>query len=434
MRGQQRDYARWAELTGDAGWSWDAVLPYFKRHEDHCARRQRMARRRRRMAHREAAPALGHPRRLGAGRAAGRRCRPATTSTAATTKASATSRSTRSAAGAGTRPRPSCGPACMQRANFRLWTGAQVARLQLERDGDGMLRCRGIEAAEGRPARAGDGAARDDPQRRRDRLGADPAAVGHRRRQRWLQARRDAARTSCPASAPTCRTTCRSAPSTRCAARRRSTASPPRCWGKAGIGLQYLLTRSGPMSMAPSQLGAFTRSIARAAAMPNIEYHVQPLSLDAFGEPLHGFDAFTASVCNLNPTSRGWVHIRSPNAEDAPRIAPQLPEHARGPPGGRRFAARHAPHLRAAGAGALPARGMEARACSTRATSSWRGWPATSPRTIFHPVGTTRMGRDDDPMAVLDARCRVRGAARPARGRRRRDAAASPAATPTRRR
>jgi choline dehydrogenase len=92
-------------------------------------------------------------------------------------------------------------------------------------------------------------------------------------------------------------------------------------WGKARIGLEYALKRSGPMSMAPSQLGAFTRS-SPDQPYPNIEYHVQPLSLDAFGEPLHGFNAFTASVCNLNPTSRGTVHIKSNRFEDAPAIAP----------------------------------------------------------------------------------------------------------------
>src|SRR5207237_4221045 len=92
-------------------------------------------------------------------------------------------------------------------------------------------------------------------------------------------------------------------------------------WGKARIGLEYALKRSGPMSMAPSQLGAFTRS-SPEQPWPNIEYHVQPLSLDAFGEPLHSFDAFTASVCNLNPTSRGSVQIKSPHFEDEPAVAP----------------------------------------------------------------------------------------------------------------
>ena len=92
-------------------------------------------------------------------------------------------------------------------------------------------------------------------------------------------------------------------------------------WGKAAIGLEYLLKRSGPMSMAPSQLGAFTKSDP-GRAWPNIQYHVQPLSLDAFGEPLHHFPAFTASVCNLNPTSRGTVQIKNADFRTAPAIAP----------------------------------------------------------------------------------------------------------------
>ena len=180
--------------------------------------------------------------------------------------------------------------------------------------------------------------------------------------------------------------------------------------GKARIGLEYAFKRSGPMSMAPSQLGAFTRS-SPEQPYPNIEYHVQPLSLDAFGEPLHGFNAFTASVCNLNPTSRGTVHIRSNKFEDAPRDRAQLSEHARGPQGGGRLAARHAPHRGAAGAGQVPAHRMAARHRSSRATRSWRGSPATSPPRSSIRSEPPRWARDDDPMAVLDSQLRVRGIA-----------------------
>jgi choline dehydrogenase len=95
-------------------------------------------------------------------------------------------------------------------------------------------------------------------------------------------------------------------------------------WGKLAIGMEYALTRRGPMSMSPSQLGAFTKSDPADPSItrPDIEFHVQPLSLDRFGEPLHRYDAFTASPCNLRPTSRGSVHIESPDA-----MAP--PPHAR---------------------------------------------------------------------------------------------------------
>ena len=81
-------------------------------------------------------------------------------------------------------------------------------------------------------------------------------------------------------------------------------------WGRLGIGLEYALRRTGPMSMAPSQLGAFVRSDP-ARAHANLQYHVQPLSLRAYDQPIDSFPAFTASVCNLNPTSRGSVRIRS---------------------------------------------------------------------------------------------------------------------------
>jgi choline dehydrogenase len=88
-------------------------------------------------------------------------------------------------------------------------------------------------------------------------------------------------------------------------------------WGKMGMGLRYLYDRSGPLSMAPSQLGAFARSGGTDLGQP--EYHVQPLSLERFGEPLHAFPAFTASVCDLRPQSRGRIDIRSANPADAPR-------------------------------------------------------------------------------------------------------------------
>src|SRR5690606_21035959 len=92
-------------------------------------------------------------------------------------------------------------------------------------------------------------------------------------------------------------------------------------FGKARIAAQYALSRSGPVAMAPSQLGIFTRSHPRYAT-PNVEFHVQPLSLDTFGQPLHPYPAITVSVCNLRPNSRGSVTLSSANFRDAPVIAP----------------------------------------------------------------------------------------------------------------
>ncbi len=177
--------------------------------------------------------------------------------------------------------------------------------------------------------------------------------------------------------------------------------------GKAAIGLEYLLKRTGPMSMAPSQLGAFTRSDPQQAH-PNLEYHVQPLSLDAFGEPLHPFPAFTASVCNLNPTSRGSVAIRSPSADDAPAIAP----HYLSTDEDRHIAAVSLRQVRDIASRPALAQyqpqewkpGVQFQTDEDLARLA--GDIAT---TIFHPVGTARMGPDGDAMAVLDARLRVRG-------------------------
>jgi len=177
--------------------------------------------------------------------------------------------------------------------------------------------------------------------------------------------------------------------------------------GKAMIGLEYVLKRSGPMSMSPSQLGAFTRS-DDGQAHANLEYHVQPLSLDAFGEPLHNVPAFTASVCNLNPTSVGSVRIRTNRAADAPAIAPNYLSTEED----RKIAAESLRQVR---------RIVSQPALAKYQPEEWKpGLQFQSDEdlarlagdianTIFHPVGTTKMGRDDDPMAVVDSRLRVRG-------------------------
>ena len=178
-------------------------------------------------------------------------------------------------------------------------------------------------------------------------------------------------------------------------------------WGKAAIGLEYALKRSGPMSMAPSQLGAFTRSNP-SLAHPNLEYHVQPLSLDAFGEPLHDFSAFTASVCNLNPSSRGTVQLQSSDFRKAPAIAPNYLS----TPEDRQVAADSLRVTRriVAQPALAPFKPEEwkpgVQYQSDEDLARLAGDIAT---TIFHPVGTTKMGREDDPMAVLDSRFKVRG-------------------------
>ena len=178
-------------------------------------------------------------------------------------------------------------------------------------------------------------------------------------------------------------------------------------WGKARIGMEYLFKRSGPMSMAPSQLGAFTRS-SPDRPYPNIQYHVQPLSLPAFGQPLHSFNAFTASVCNLNPASRGTVHIKSGSYEQAPAISPNYLSTDED----RKVAADSLRVTRNIANQPALAKykpqefkpGVEFQTDDELVRLA--GYIAT---TIFHPVGTAKMGKASDPMAVVDSRLRVLG-------------------------
>jgi len=178
-------------------------------------------------------------------------------------------------------------------------------------------------------------------------------------------------------------------------------------FGKLMIGLEYLLKRSGPMSMAPSQLGAFAYSSADQKSA-NVEYHVQPLSLEKFGEDLHSFNAFTASVCNLRPTSRGSVHITSTDPEAPPAIHPNYLSTDED----RKVAAESLRLTRnIVNQSALAPYAPEEYKPGIQYQSDEELVKAAGDigTTIFHPVGTCKMGRDDDPMAVLDSQLRVRG-------------------------
>jgi choline dehydrogenase len=177
--------------------------------------------------------------------------------------------------------------------------------------------------------------------------------------------------------------------------------------GKARMALEYALFRSGPLTMPPSQLGAFAKSDPQQPHA-NIEWHVQPLSLDKFGAPLHPFDAITPSVCNLQPTSRGYVRIRGADPTAAPAIMLNYlstEEDRRVAVAGLKFTRR----IMAARALArfapqefLPGVALQTDADLERAAGDLG-------TTIFHPVGTCRMGVDAD--AVVDGRLRVHGVA-----------------------
>ena len=176
--------------------------------------------------------------------------------------------------------------------------------------------------------------------------------------------------------------------------------------GRARMGLEYALLRRGPLTMAPSQLGIFTRS-QPGQERANIEFHIQPLSLEKFGEPLHRFSAITVSACNLRPSSRGTVRIRSSDPNSKPVIRPN-------------YLATEVDRHVAADAIRLTRRLMAQPAMQRYKPDEYLPGPSVSDSnadlikaagnigtTIFHPVGTAKMGLASDPMAVVDARLRV---------------------------
>ncbi|MFM6986666.1 MAG: GMC family oxidoreductase [Hydrogenophaga sp.] len=422
MRGQARDYDQWARLTGDSDWSWDRCLPDFRAHEDHykldagvdSPDRPAFARVH---GHR----AVGS---TGEWRIEKQRLRwdvlDAFAQAAVQAGIPATDDFNRgdnegvgyfevnqkagwrwNASKAFLRP-------VLQRPNLTVWTEAQVDRLQLARGAAGEWRCTGADIVrQGR--RVSVTAAREvvlsagsiGSVQILQRSGIGPAAV--------LQAAGVTPVHELPGVGENLQDhlQIRSVYQVQGAKTLNTLANS--FWGKAAIGLEYALKRSGPMSMSPSQLGAFTRSDP-SQPHANIEYHVQPLSLDAFGEPLHPFPAFTASVCNLNPTSRGHVRIKSPRWEDAPGIAPNY----LATEDDRKVAADSLRVTRRIVAQPAMAKyrpeefkpGVQYQ--SDEDLARLAGDIAS---TIFHPVGTTKMGRADDPMTVVDSRLRVRGVA-----------------------
>ena len=416
MRGQARDYDGWAAASGDDAWRWDAVLPYFRQHEDHWRLDDG--------AERPPGfdPALhGHG---GEWRVEKQRLRWAVLDAFAAAAQEAGipatpdfNRGNNEGVGyfevnqrAGWRwntAKAFLRPTCYRRPNFEMWTGTQAQRLLLEQV-DGATRCEGvlvrtpqgleeIRLNPGGQVLLAAGAIGSPHLLQLSGLG--PAALLQRH---GIQVVRDL-----PGVGGNLQDhlQIRAVFQVEGVSTLNTLASS--WFGKARIGLEYALRRTGPMSMAPSQLGAFARS-GPDKAWPDLQYHVQPLSLEAFGEPLHGFNAFTASVCNLNPTSRGSVAIRSADAADAPLIAPNYLSTAED----REVAARS---LR------LTRRIVEQPALARYRPSEYKpgvrfqtdeelarlaGDIAT---TIFHPVGTCRMGRDGDDGAVVDSRLRVRG-------------------------
>ena len=177
--------------------------------------------------------------------------------------------------------------------------------------------------------------------------------------------------------------------------------------GKAGMGLEYLLFKRGPLTMAPSQLGCFAKSDP-SRETPNLQYHVQPLSLEKFGEPLRPFPAFTASVCNLRPESRGEVRAKSADYREAPAIRPN-------------YLSDPADRVVAAQAVRLTRNIASQPALRKYRPEEFKPGPEIDgdeelaraagdiATTIFHPVGTARMG--EDPTAPVDSKLKLKGIA-----------------------
>lgn len=423
MRGQARDYEQWAALTGDDAWRWGNCLPDFMAHEDHWRLDPAQ------QGQSDPAFAARHGNKAsgstGEWRVEKQRLRWDILDAFARAAQEAGIPATSDFNGgdnegvgyfevnqkAGWRwnaAKAFLRPTCTSRPNFTLWTGAQVAALITETGPDGAVRCTGAriwngrEMVEARATREVIVCAGSIGSAQILQLsGIGPGELLH---QHGLPVVHDL-----PGVGENLQDhlQIRAVYKIRGATTLNTLASS--ALGKARIGLQYLLTRSGPMSMAPSQLGAFTRSDP-SRPHANIEYHVQPLSLDAFGEPLHGFPAFTASVCNLNPTSRGHVRIRSPRFEDAPAIAPCYLSTEED----RRVAAdslRVTRHIvsQSALARFQPEEYKPGPQYQTDEELARLAGDIAS--TIFHPVGTTKMGAADDPLAVVDSHLRVRGVA-----------------------
>ena len=397
MRGQAADYDRWRQM-GNIGWGWDDVLPYFRKSEDHhsgeAARCMAPAANGRSRS--SACPGTFCARFRRAPRSSAS-C-PAPTSTTATTKAPDSSRSIRGRGCAGT-PRKGFLRPAMRRPNLRVITRAQTEGLIFDGKTATGVRFRWNGRLHEATAEAEvllAAGAINSPKilehsgiGRPDllcNLGIDVVhgspGVGENL-QDHLQIR-TVFRVS---NAKTLNTMLNSP------------------LGKARVALQYALTRTGPMSMAPSQFGMFTKSDP-SMATPNLEYHVQPLSTERLGDPLHPFPAITVSVCNLRPESVGSVHVRDTDLDRQPdirlnylsteadrRVAVQAVRQARQIMTARALASYRPVEL-------LPGPAHQ----SDDDLLKQIGDIAT---TIFHPVGTCKMGRDE--RAVVGTDLRVHG-------------------------
>ena len=404
MRGQVRDYDAWAELTGDDSWRWEHVLPLFMQTEDHhgganafhgAGGEWRVEKQRLRWeildAFREAAAQTGIPNTDDFNRGDNEGCGYFEFNQRSGIRWNTAKAFLRSVS--------------QRHGNLDIMTGCHVQRLRIERTEHGRV-CRGVEftgggqswVAEARHETLLCAGAIGSPQILQ-LSGIGPASL--------LQQHQLPVELDLPGVGENLQDHLQLRMAFKVNGVKTLNTMANSWWGKMQIGLEYLLSRSGPMSMAPSQLGAFTRSDPSQSSA-NIQYHVQPLSLNKFGEPLHPFPAFTASVCNLRPTSRGHVRIADANPWSAPKITPNYlstPEDRKVAADSlsltRRIVA--APALRRY----APEEFMPGVNFQTDEELAFAAGNIGT--TIFHPVGTCKMGRAEDALAVVDPQLRVRG-------------------------
>ncbi|KIF80011.1 GMC family oxidoreductase [Noviherbaspirillum autotrophicum] len=404
MRGQARDYDEWAALTGDDSWRWESVLPVFKKSEDyhkgadehHGAGGEWRVEKQRLSweildAFREAAAQVGIPKSDDFNRGDNEGCGYFEVNQKKGLRWNTARAFLKSAEG--------------RKGQLDIMTGCHVKRLRLASTEQGKV-CTGVEFVGGGTEWFAEAAreticaagAVGSPQILQ-LSGIGPASL--------LQQHGVPVALDLPGVGENLQDHLQLRMAFKIRGAKTLNTMANNWVGKMRIGMQYLASRSGPMSMAPSQLGAFTRSDS-AYITPNLEYHVQPLSLDRFGEPLHAFPAFTASVCNLRPTARGHIRIASGDAFAAPKITANYLS----TPEDRKVAAE---------ALALTRNIVAAPALKKYAPEEFK--PGAHYRTdeelaiaagdigttIFHPVGTCKMGRADDALAVVDSQLRVVG-------------------------
>jgi choline dehydrogenase len=405
MRGQAHDYDQWAEMTGDPGWRWDAVLPLFKKTEDFyngadafhgSGGEWRVEKQRLKWdileAFRDAAEQVGIPKTGDFNRGDNNGCGYFDVNQRRGIRWNTSKAFLKPAS---------------RRSNLTIMTGCHVQRLKIATTERGKV-CTGVDFIGGGRAYTAEATretvlcagAIGSPQI----LQLSGIGPGH-----MLQKHGIAVEVDAPEVGENLQDHLQIRMAFKVTGAKTLNTMASNWFGKMRIGMEYAINRSGPMSMAPSQLGAFTRSDP-GQLTPNLQYHVQPLSLERFGEPLHPFPAFTASVCNLRPTARGHVRIASGDAMAAPKITANYLS----TPEDRQIAADslkltrsivHAPAMKKY----APVEFKPGAHLTTDEELARAAGDIST--TIFHPVGTCRMGRDDDSTAVLDSRLRVRGVA-----------------------